>query len=144
MSLNPYIKYYVNQAGTGIGGFEGARFQKGHGFFGNVFKSAILPLLKYLGPKALSLGADVATDAITGENILSSLKTRGKSTAQNIAGDIGSRVTRFAQTGEGKRRKSKRSTKRKIRKSKNPVKRSKRNISTKRTPVKSVKSSVFL
>src|SRR5882757_577223 len=101
MYSNPYINYYANQAGTGIGGFQGARFQKGHGFFGNVFKNAIMPLLKYLGPKAVALGSDVATDAISGENVLESLKSRGNSTARRIASDAGQRALKFAQTGKG-------------------------------------------
>ena len=110
MSSNPYINYYVNQAGSGIGGFQGARFQRGQGFFGNVFKSAILPLLKYFGRKALTTGVDVARDAISGENILDSIKTRGKKTMRNIASDAASRATRFAQTGTGRRGRKRRRT----------------------------------
>src|SRR5260370_36504185 len=106
MSSNPYINYYVNQAGSGIGGFQGARFQRGQGWFGNLFKNAILPLLKYIGPKIIKTGASVATDAIAGENVLQSLKTHGKSTAKDIAGDVGERAARFVQTGKGKRRRS--------------------------------------
>ena len=89
MSSNPYLNYYAKQAGTGITGFQGARFQRGHGFFGNVFKNAVMPLLKYLGPQAVALGADVATDAISGENVLDSLKSRGKTTARRIESDAG-------------------------------------------------------
>ena len=103
MYSNPYINYYANQAGTGIGGFQGARFQKGHGFFGNVFKSAILPLLKYLGPKAVALGSDVASDAISGVDILNSLQSRGKSALRSVASDAGERAIKFAQTGKGRR-----------------------------------------
>ena len=39
MSTMNYASYYVNQAGNGISGFEGVRFQKGAGFFG-LIKSA--------------------------------------------------------------------------------------------------------
>ena len=63
-----------------------------------------MPLLKYLGPQAVALGADVATDAISGENVLDSLKSRGKTTARSIASDAGDRAKRFAQTGKGKKR----------------------------------------
>jgi len=104
MSSNPYINYYVNQAGSGIGGFQGVRFQRGQGWFGNLFKNAILPLLKYIGPKIIKTGASVATDAIAGENVLQSLKTHGKATAKDIAGDVGERAARFVQTGSGKRK----------------------------------------
>ena len=104
MASNPYINYYTNQAGSGIGGFQGSRFQKGHGFFGNMFKGAILPLLKYLGPKAVGLGAEVAKDALSGENVVESIKSRGKRTARTIASDLSDRATQFAQTGRGRKR----------------------------------------
>src|SRR5260370_28178209 len=106
MSSNPYINYYVNQAGSGIGGFQGARFQRGQGWFGNLFKNAILPILKYIGHKIIKTGASVASDAIAGENVLQALKTHGKDTAKDIAGDVGKRAARFVQTGKGKRRRS--------------------------------------
>ena len=104
MPGNPYITYYSNQAGSGISGFQGVRFQRGAGFFGNVFKSAVLPLLKYFGRQALSTGADIATDAMDGENIIESMKTRGKQASRTIANDAIGRVKRFAQTGKGRKR----------------------------------------
>lgn len=107
MSSNPYINYYANQAGTGIGGFQGAKFQRGQGFFGNVFRNAILPLMKYFGKKALNTGLNVANDAIEGENVLNSLKTRSKRTVREIASDVGDRAMKFAQTGKGRKRKRK-------------------------------------
>ena len=33
-----FINYYVNQAGTGITGYFGIRYQKGHGFWENIFE----------------------------------------------------------------------------------------------------------
>ena len=109
--MNPYINYYVNQAVSGIGGFQGARFQRGQGFFGNVFKNAILPLIKYLGKRAISAGADVAVDAINGENLVNSLKSRGTSAAQNIADDFSKIATRFAQSGQGRKRRRRKTRK---------------------------------
>ena len=108
MSSSPYTTYYVNQAGSGIGGFQGARFQRGQGFFGNVFKSAIMPLLKYFGKQALSTGVDVARDALEGDNVLNSLKSRGKMAARNIAKDAVNRAERYVQTGKGRRRRRRR------------------------------------
>ena len=108
MNQNPYIHYYSQQAGTGIAGFQGVRFQRGAGFFGNIFRSAILPVLKYFGKTALNTGVQVAGDAIGGENVLESLRNRGKQAARTIANDAAERATRFAQTGTGKRRRSKR------------------------------------
>ena len=126
MYSNPYTNYYVNQAGSGIGGFQGVRFQRGQGFFGNIFKSAIMPLLKYLGPKLLKTGASVASDAISGENVLQSLKTHGKSAARDIASDVGERAVRFAQTGRGRKRRRSVSKPRKLKKRKSSKSRRKR------------------
>jgi hypothetical protein len=103
-----YANYYVNQAGNGISGFEGVRFQKGAGFFG-LIKSAFLPILKYLGPKLLSTGSAIANDIIAGENFKDSFKNQGKKQAQMIAGDISERAQRFAQTGKGRRKRKKKS-----------------------------------
>ena len=97
--------YYYNQAGSGVGGFAGARFQRGHGW-GSFF----MPLLKYLGPKILSTGANIASDAIAGQNVLESLKTRGKKLSRDVAHDAADRVERYAQTGKGKRRRRRRKT----------------------------------
>ena len=107
-----YKSYYSNQSGSGVAGFHGQQFQSvqvGSGF-GSVLKSIFLPILKYLGPKILSTGADVAKDAISGENIVQSLKRRGKEAAQTIAGDAAERATRFALMGKGKRRRTRRKT----------------------------------
>src|SRR5882757_118088 len=91
--------YYYDQAGSGVGGFAGARYQRGNGW-GNFF----MPLLKYLGPKILNTGASIASDAIAGENILDSLKTRGKKFSRDVAHDAAERAERYAQTGKGRRR----------------------------------------
>jgi hypothetical protein len=105
MDSNPYKNYYSNQAGSGIGGFQGVQFQRGAGFFGNVFRNAILPLLKYMGKQVINTGAQVAEDAISGQNVLESMKARGKMSARSIASDAAKRMDKFAQTGTGKRRK---------------------------------------
>jgi hypothetical protein len=106
MESNPYKNYYSNQAGSGIGGFQGVQFQRGAGFFGNVFKNAILPLLKYMGKQAINTGAMVAEDALSGQNVLESMKARGKMSARNIASDAAKRMDKFAQTGTGRKRKN--------------------------------------
>lgn len=138
MSSNPYTNYYVNQAGSGISGFQGVRFQRGQGFFGNIFKSAILPLLKYLGPKILNTGASIASDAIEGENVMSSLKKRGKAAAMQMSGDVANRALKFAQTGKGRKRRRK--TNKIIRKRTKRIKRvtNVRRKSRKRSKAKSV------
>lgn len=142
MSSNPYTTYYVNQAGSGIPGFQGVRFQKGAGFFGNIFQNAILPLLKYFGKKALNTGVDVASDTLGGEKFIDSLKTRANATARNIASDVSDRAMKFAQTGKGKRRKRRNKNKPTKKIIKKTAKRRRRK--TKRTK-KSIKlnSSIF-
>ena len=105
-SQNTFSNYYINQSGSGVSGFQGQRFQSvqvGQGF-GSVLKSLFLPILKYLGPKLLTTGVEVAKDAISGERFVPSLKRRGKETAQLIAEDAAERATRFAQTGSGRRK----------------------------------------
>jgi len=63
-----------------------------------------MPILKYLGKKAINTGMGVAQDAIAGENVLQSTKRNLKRSAQDIAADIGERAIRFAQTGKGRKR----------------------------------------
>ena len=111
MSSNPYINYYTNQAGSGIGGFQGARFQRGQGFFGNVFKSAILPLLKYFGKKALATGGEIANDALAGVHFVDSVKNRGKKAAEGFVNDAANRATQFIQTGRGQKRRKRQTAK---------------------------------
>jgi hypothetical protein len=104
MVSNPYINYYSNQAGKGISGFEGVRWQRGRGFFGTVFKSAIMPMLHYLGKHIMEAGTGIYNDVASGQNILESGKTRFKRTAQTMAGEAAERLGKFSQTGQGKRK----------------------------------------
>jgi hypothetical protein len=107
MSRNQYTTYYVNQAGSGLSGYQGSRYQYddqiGEGFL-DIIKSIGMPILKYLGKKAINTGMGVAQDAIAGENVLQSTKRNLKRSAQDIAADIGERAIRFAQTGKGRKR----------------------------------------
>lgn len=106
---NQYIAYYKHQAGTGISGFQGVRYQRGHGFFGRVLSSAIYPLLKFLGKQALSTGADIASDVIINKNNWrDSAKNRLNDAAVNITNAGVARARKFVQTGEGRRRAKKR------------------------------------
>ena len=100
---NPYLNYYANQAGNGISGFEGIRYQRGNGFFGNILKSAALPLLKYLGKQVLSTGIDVAKDVRDGEPIKEAFKSRAKAKLRDVAGDALKRAEVYRQTGRGRR-----------------------------------------
>lgn len=98
MAVNDYSRYYTNQAGNGLAGFEGYRFQKGYGFFGRIFKTFAKPLMGYLGRKALRTGRDIVEDVLGGKNLKSASKRR----VMDTIGDMGSDVSkRFAQSGSG-------------------------------------------
>jgi hypothetical protein len=103
MNLLPFDEYYINQAGTGIAGFAGVRYQKGHGFFGRLLSQAILPILKYLGKKAVNTGVNIGTDILQGENFKDSIKKRMKSTGFDIAEEALEKVKK--QRGSGRKRK---------------------------------------
>ena len=110
--MNPYIDYYVNQAGSGLRGFSGTRYQRGYGWFSRLFSSAILPALKFLGKKSLSAGINVADDVLAGKNVKESLKTRAIEGGKETAKAAIDRGNKFLQTGKGKRSKNKKRCKR--------------------------------
>ena len=107
---NPYIEYYSNQAGSGLAGFEGYRYQRGHGFFSSIFQNILKPLGRYLGRTALSTGVNIGNDFLHGENIKDSLNKNVKLTSKNMLGDAITRAQKFAQTGSGKRRRRRKKT----------------------------------
>ena len=104
MTTNSFENYYVNQAGSGIAGFSGVKYQRGHGFFGKIFSGAVLPILKYLGKKALNTGVGIGSDIIQGENLKQSMKKRIKKTGFDIADDAYNKLQNYKQKGSGKRR----------------------------------------
>jgi hypothetical protein len=115
MTSNRFVEYYINQAGTGIAGYSGVRYQKGHGFFGRLLSGAVFPILKYLGKKALNTGINIGSDILQGENFKTSMKKRLKTTGFDIAEDALEKVKNYKQKGSGRRQKSskKKSSKRK-------------------------------
>ena len=65
--MGPYEQYYVNQAGSGIAGFGGVRYQRGSGIWGNIAnwgRRALTPILKFLAPRVLKTGVNIAQDVI--------------------------------------------------------------------------------
>lgn len=118
--MNPYTNYYVNQAGSGLTGFSGIRYQHGHGFFGKFFSTALLPVLKYFGKQALGTGVNVAEDLLDGKNFKDSMKTRAIETCKNVTRAAINRGRSYIQKETGKRR----------RKSRNPY--SKKKVKTNR------------
>ena len=137
---NPYLEYYSNQAGSGLTGFQGYRYQRGHGFFGSIFQNILKPLGRYFGKQALKTGVEIGGDMLQGENFKNSAKKRLLSTKDKVMNDAIDRAKIFAQTGKGRRRKRK-----KIRKSMVNLKiknksRPKRKVKRKRKSVNRKKS----
>lgn len=79
--------YYVTQAGSGIAGYHGLKYQRGHGFFGRILRGIILPFLKTAGKKAAAEGIGLAEDLMSGRNFKETAKRRGKSLLKSVAQD---------------------------------------------------------
>ena len=118
---NPYINYYTAQVGSGISGFQGVRYQRGHGFFGRLF-SGIGSFVKDLAPglfkRALPSAIGLAQDVISGENVGQSAKKRLIEAGRNVADETLDKIKSKVQGGTGIPRKRRKFTKKfiKIRK----------------------------
>lgn len=100
--MNPYLDYYSNQAQTGAGFYSGTRYNlRGRGIFSSLFAKA-LPALKWLGRHALKTGINIAGDALEGQNVLKSAKSRLTNTGYEMANEGLDRAKSFVQTGTGK------------------------------------------
>ena len=121
-SLEKELKtYYINQAGTGLAGFQGVRYQRGHGFFGRMLSKAVFPLLRFLGTKAAGVGANIANDVfIDKKDWKESTKHRLEDEGKELAKLGIDRAKRFVQEGKGRKR-----TKSKEKLTKRPKKRRK-------------------
>jgi hypothetical protein len=97
-------EYYMNQAGNGLPYFQGVRYQKGHGFFGRLFKGGIVPILKYFGSKLLDGGIEMTKDIAGGESIKGAARKQIQNKVGEVAGDL---FEKFAQRGKGIKRKRK-------------------------------------
>jgi hypothetical protein len=111
--------YYRQQAGTGIAIYNGARIQRGHGFFGRFFTGTLLPLLKSVGHKLLSTGVDVADDVINNDaDPLTALRTRGRSAVKGAARDVlttvRSKLDAAKQSGSGRKTIKRRSLRKRV------------------------------
>lgn len=80
---DPYVSYYLRQAGSGVGPiFKGSPLQRGHGigsFLSQIFRS-VFPLLKSgakaVGKEALNAGFGVLRDSIDRKPLHESVKAR--------------------------------------------------------------------
>ncbi len=89
-----YTDYYERQAGGAIPYFVGARHQRGHGLgslFGSLLRS-VMPLVKRgavaLGKRALSTGAHIADDVLSGQNIRTAAKRRVTTAGRDMMSDL--------------------------------------------------------
>ena len=109
---NPYLSYYNNQVGSGLAGFQGVRFQRGHGFFGRIF-SGIGNFVKQLAPslikRTLPSAIGLAQDVMEGENFGQSTKKRLIEAGKNAADETLEQLKTRIQKGSGimKRRRPK-------------------------------------
>lgn len=100
--------YYCMQAGRGNTGtyFQGVRYQRGGGFFQNIFRSAA-PLMiragKYFGKKLLRAGSNVMSDIASGSSLKDSARTRFREATKNIKEDLFQKLGQ--QSGEGIKKK---------------------------------------
>lgn len=95
--------YYLKQAGDGLPlqVFSGVRYQRGYGFFGRIFKTHVLPILKYLGSQALDTGKAIFND------IKTSATNRVLDKVQEVASEVIKRKRKLSvsdQVGEGIKR----------------------------------------
>lgn len=111
MALNPYTKYYCIQAGSGISGYAGSKYQRGNGWFNNLFKK-LKPALKYVGKEGLKTLTSIGRDVISGENFSETSQKHLKASGKRVASKAFDEIDKFAnkgnpveQTGTGKRRK---------------------------------------
>lgn len=117
MYLNEKIcrQYYCMQAGSGGSSgnyFRGVRYQRGSGFFGDIFRSAF-PLMikagKYFGKKLLRAGGHVMSDIASGSSLKDSARARFQETSKDIKDDLFEKLQKQQGGGGGikKRRRKK-------------------------------------
>jgi len=141
--MNSFQTYYSNQAGNGIAGFSGVRYQKGYGFFGRLLNSAVIPFIKFLGKNALSAGMNVANDLMeTNDFSMKNIKDVGKQRLGEQAKTMVKDGANKILYGDGvKRRRHRRKKQQKSIKVKQLKRKTKK---TRRTKRKSIKAKDFL
>ncbi|RWR98440.1 hypothetical protein B4U79_14489, partial [Dinothrombium tinctorium] len=96
-------EFYIDQAGNGYPFFAGLRYQRGHGWFGRLFKGGVLPLIRYVGKKALKTGSNVVKDVLQGDDLATSTKKHIKTAIHEAADDA---IDKITQRGKGIKRKA--------------------------------------
>jgi hypothetical protein len=97
-SKEAYHNYYVNQAGRGIGVFQGSTVQRGHGI-GNLLQGlakSTLPLLKQggkmLGKQLLNTGVGIVKDVMDGRSLAQSTRENFKEGGLSLLSDLSSKL----------------------------------------------------
>ena len=85
-----YNDYYARQVGGALPYFTGARVQRGHGF-GSLFSGllrSVAPLIRRgavaLGKRALTTGAQIASDVVAGQNVKKAAKRRATAAGRDL------------------------------------------------------------
>ena len=106
-----YDDYYARQVGGALPYFTGARVQRGHGF-GSLFSGllrTVAPLIRRgavaLGKRALTTGAQIASDVVAGKNVKKAAKRRATAAGRNLMQSLlntppppGKRIKRIKRT----------------------------------------------
>ena len=127
---NPYIEYYMKQAGSGITGYAGTKYHNGSGFFGKILKN-LKPALKYIGRQGWDVLKTIGSDVMSGTSLSEAGRRSLLKTAANVVSDANTKLNEFkkrTQSGSGVRK----------RKAKKPVKKPKKKT-TKKVAKKAVK-----
>ena len=120
--MKEYIDHYTDIArrghyGFGISGFSGVnRYQRGHGFFGNIFRKAIthlVPTLKFIGKHALNTGANIASDVLVNKrNLKEAAKEHLEVGVKELANEGLDKAKQFLGKGRKRKHKNNKSSKR--------------------------------
>lgn len=152
-----YLKYYVNQAGSGVGNFySGPIYQRGYGvgsFLGGLFRS-VLPLLKKgglaLGRELISCGTNVMDDieqkvpidVAVARQGLKSLSNLKRKVTNNMSGD-GYKVAKRAKLPQSRKSSRAVPNSRKKKSVKAKTKKKKNNTKTKNKKLINAVSDIF-
>lgn len=109
-----YLKYYSNQAGSGLSDiriFRGFPYQRGNGI-GSIVRRFGVPLLQFLGKHLLSTGMSIGSDILASKkpDIKQHIKVGAKSAAKEGLNKLSNLVD---QVGSGRKKASNKKTQRK-------------------------------
>ena len=107
-----FTNHFQQQAGSGLSDlnvFRGYPYQRGYGIGSTILKFG-LPVLKYLGKQFLKTGVSVGSDYLSGNNLKSSIRSRGKEGIRTAAKHgLDKLHDLLAQSGNGIRKRKKQS-----------------------------------